>query len=341
MGTLSPSYRVGSVNFGAVDSFTFHHDDILSAADLLDEYRHDIQLPLCFYVLRSVHFLSILTSFVIAMMLCDDALWMALFGYLALTLFLSVFGFTAIVIEVALFAAFCHLSGWTADSVPLFGSILLFQMATHCILGVMDRGEHLDLGKTRCLRFDERTKSTLFLNARFALCFGNFELIPLLIGGHRATATMMVLPTSSSMMAMGDALRNDHESITAMGYGLAMVAVVWMTSTISFYIKYRLRFGQYFNAKKHAVHFALALYVRLFVVCSVLFKVVTVALCTRFVLLTDYEQEAMSVLFWCTLFVIALNVVIVLSLPFALSIHRKWCCGGRRGCIRWFVFCQI
>merc|ERR1711902_22061 len=103
---------------------------------------------------------------------------------------------------------------------------------------------------------------------------GNFELLPLLIWATNNENKVIEYNQNHDIWFGYDSIY----------YQFALIFIVWISSLIPFYIKYMLRFGEYFNPNKHCNHFLIALYYRTYIIFSILFKVFNIYLCSLYIL---------------------------------------------------------
>jgi len=169
-------------------------------------------------------------------------------------------------------------------------------------------------------------------NTRFIILFGNFELLPLLLIEHDYEFTDILN------------IFGPHFTYNSVWYQFIIILIIWLTSLMPFYIKYMLRFGRYFNPKKNLNHMIMAIYYRLFIIISILWKIYNIYLCSMYIYDNNYfddNDDFVSFTFIYNLFVVVFNVLLIfIFIPFCLSFYKCLCsctkcrleCCGRKCC---------
>ena len=338
-----------SVDFNESDCYNINsipiYENKLEIQDLNDKYKLDIKYPFYYYFIEFLHFMSILINFIILLYYIDinkfDILYIycLLYFYLFINYFLNIYTFCHFFIQLILLNIFLYFCNWSIFSFIIFISIYIFQLTSKSIIGMINNDicdlkqfkRHYKNGKKNKFK---KLKKYLFENLRFLILFSNFELLPLFI--YKLLFSVNYHDNDVYIIK--------YKSIL---YQFMLVFIIWINCLIPFYIKYMLRFGEYFNPKKHCNHFIIAIYYRLYIIISILWKLFNIYLCSIFIYLNFNKLNYKSFEFIYNLFIICFGLILIIFIPFSLSLYRYCCCCFKekknkcKNCFYWFFGCKL
>ena len=299
-------------------------------------YKSEIALPAYYYMIQSVHHLSILGEYVLAVYYIDTTQYdlsyihILMYSYLASNIFFNIYGFCHVTIELIQTMLLLFLCNWSIFAFIIFLSIFIFQLTSQCILGIINDG---DIGDYRQCKSDYSESDTykfqkyIAENVKFAIFFGNFEILPFLVyNGY-------------------DVDHHDHLQFgfSSILYNFCLILMIWMSSMMPFYVNYMLLFGEYFNPSRHWNHWFTALFYRLYIVLSLLFKCINIyfALDIVFNIKLFDESSFLAFEFLYPAFIVIFNLFLLCALPFCLPLFKGCFCGKFKTTMAWFICCKM